>query len=403
MESWKRNLIVLWLGVFLSNASYTMVVPFLSLYLFDLGVGKQTVNLWSGIIFSAAFFVGAIMAPYWGARADQTGKRRMVIRAGISLTVVYLLASFVRNPWELLAVRMLQGFVSGFVPASMAIVASSVPQNKMGWSLGIMQTAGATGGILGPLFGGLLSEFFGMRLAFVVSSVVILLATVAVWLFVKEEKIVPSQVKHRVIEDIRAAWHNRILMKMLALLFIVQLVYMVLQPLLTLYVTQLQGQVEGAVLSSGIIFSLSGIAGIIAAPYWGKIGQQKGFFNILYIALIGAGIMNAAQFLSNNLWTFGGVQFVFGLFISGVLPAVNTIVVEHTDADFRGRAFGLTTSANQLGSMVGPILGGLLGSLAGIRFVFVCTGTMLVIVGLIVWKYLAKRKLPAAPYQDSFH
>ena len=55
--NWRRNLLVLWIGVFLTCASYTMVVPFLPLYLLqEMGVSSSSVNIWAGTIFSVTFF-----------------------------------------------------------------------------------------------------------------------------------------------------------------------------------------------------------------------------------------------------------------------------------------------------------------------------------------------------------
>lgn len=386
LKHWRRNLSILWLGVLLTSAGYTMVIPFLPLYLLDLGADEQSVKLWSGVIFSITFLIAALLAPYWGARADKYGKRKMIIRAGLSLAVTYLLGSLVRSPWELFVVRALQGFANGFVPACMAIVASSVPENKMGWSLGIMQTGMATGGILGPLIGGVCSHFLGMRMSFVASAVGIFIATVLVWMFVQEPKSPLEKRSSSVLDDLKIAAGNRPVLNMLAMLLVVQLATMVLQPLITLYVAQLQGNFEEVVLLSGIVFSLAGISGIIAAPTWGKIGQVQGFHKILYIALLGAGILNLFQLMVTNVWQFSVVQFLFGLFLAGVYPAINSIVVQNTDAVFRGRAFGLTTSANQLGCMIGPLIGGVVSSWLSIRSIFVSTGVLLVLASFTVWK-----------------
>ncbi len=385
LEQYKRELVILWLGVILASSSYTMVVPFLPLYLFELGGSADTVNMWSGLVFSVTFFVGAIMAPYWGALADRYGKRKMAIRSGLCLAVVYFFGAFVRSPLELLAVRILQGFSSGFVPASIALVASSAPKERMGWSLGIMQTASSTGGILGPLFGGVLSHFFGMRLSFVAAALGVFLATIAVLMFVKEGKSVAETTASNVLSDLKVASTNHVLLMMLGLLLVVQVAVMIRQPFITLYVTNLQGRLEGAVLSSGIIFSLIGVAGIIAAPFWGNIGQKKGFINILIIVFSGAGLINIAHLFIKELWQFGLLQFIFGLFLAGIYPTINTIVVTCTDSDFRGRAFGLTTTANQIGQMIGPALGGIASSWMSIPLIFVCTGVVLVITSIISW------------------
>jgi DHA1 family multidrug resistance protein-like MFS transporter len=369
----------------LSGSSYTMVTPFLPLYLLDIGVSQSDVNVWSGVIFSISFLVSAIMAPYWGRHADKSGKRRMIMRAGFSLAVVYFLGAFVRNPVDLLLVRILQGFANGFVPASMAIIASSVPKEKMGFSLGVMQTTLLMGGILGPLMGGSLSHFFGMRLSFVIAAGIIFVGTVGVGILVKEpvNNELPSE--GSMLDDLKIAFHNRKLVEMLLLLFGAQMISMTLQPLITLYVAELQGNMEGVALTAGIIYSMAGIAGAISAPMWGKLGQKKGFIQILVIAFIGAGIFNMGQSFIVNIYQFSVLQFFFGLFIVGVYPAINTIAVNSTDKAFQGRIFGLTTTANHLGSMVGPLVGGMISSWLGIGPVFLFTGSVLIMIGLLVF------------------
>ncbi|MCC5463900.1 MFS transporter [Pelosinus baikalensis] len=387
---WRRNLWVLSIAVMLSGSSYTMVIPFLPLYLLDIGVSQSDVNVWSGIIFSISFFVSAIMAPYWGRHADKSGKRRMIMRAGFSLAVVYFLGAFVRNPVDLLLVRILQGFANGFVPASMAIIASSVPKEKMGFSLGVMQTTLLMGGILGPLMGGSLSHFFGMRLSFVIAAGIIFLGTVGVGILVKEPVNNEPPSEGSMLDDLKIAFHNRKLVEMLLLLFGAQMISMTLQPLITLYVAELQGNMEGVALTAGIIYSMAGIAGAISAPMWGKLGQKKGFIQILVIAFIGAGIFNMGQFFIVNIYQFSVLQFFFGLFIVGVYPAINTIAVNSTDKAFQGRIFGLTTTANHLGSMVGPLVGGMISSWLGIGPVFLFTGSVLIMIGLLVFFKIPK-------------
>ncbi len=382
---WRRNLWVLSIAVMLSGSSYTMVTPFLPLYLLDIGVSQSDVNVWSGVIFSISFLVSAVMAPYWGRHADKSGKRRMIMRAGFSLAVVYFLGAFVRNPVDLFLVRILQGFANGFVPASMAIIASSVPKEKMGFSLGVMQTTLLMGGILGPLMGGSLSHFFGMRLSFVIAAGIIFVGTVGVGILVKEPVNNERPSEGSMLDDLKIAFHNRKLVEMLLLLFGAQMISMTLQPLITLYVAELQGNMEGVALTAGIIYSMAGIAGAISAPMWGKLGQKKGFIQILVIAFIGAGIFNMGQYFIGNIYQFSVLQFFFGLFIVGVYPAINTIAVNSTDKAFQGRIFGLTTTANHLGSMVGPLVGGMISSWLGIGPVFLFTGSVLIMIGLLVF------------------
>ncbi|GAB7054685.1 MULTISPECIES: MFS transporter [Paenibacillus] len=384
LESWKRTLIILWIGVLFCSSSYTMAVPFLPLFLFDLGVEQGNVHLWAGVIYSSSFLVGAVMAPFWGSMADKYGKRRMVIRAGFSLAIVYALFALVTNPWELMGARLLHGFVGGFVPASMAIVASSVPENKMGFSLGLMQAGTMTGGIIGPLFGGLLANWFGMRMSFVVSASIIFLATVAVLIWIKETgKAAPGE-SVKLADSFRMAVRNRTFLQLLSVLVVFQLCINMIQPMLALHIADLQGNLQGTVLTSGIIFSLIGIAGIIASPYWGKVGEKYGYRTVLHLGLIIGGGVVCLQYFVQQLWLFTVIQFLFGLFIAAVVPSVNTLAVRSTDPDFRGRSFGFTQSANQLGSMIGPLLGGGMGMFVNIHWIFVATGMILIVFGTML-------------------
>ncbi|WP_028609780.1 MFS transporter [Paenibacillus harenae] len=394
MQSWKRTMWILWVGVLLCSASYTMAVPFLPLFLFELGVDQSSVNLWAGIVHSSAFLVGAVMAPFWGSMADKYGKRKMVIRAGISLAIIYSLISIVQTPWQLIAVRMLHGFVGGFVPASMSIVATVAPANKMGASLGIMQAGTMTGGILGPFFGGLLATAFGQRMSFIVSGAIILLATVAVIIWVKEGQSKTEVKKSTYWGNLKFAFSNSTLRNLLLILLFFQISYNMIQPLLTLHIADLQGSVKEAVLTSGYIFSLIGIAGIIASPIWGRAGERLGYMRMLSFCLASAGLILGMQYFVDQLWLFTFVQFVFGLFIAGIAPTVNTLFVKSTPEEFRGRSFGMTASANQLGSMTGPLIGGGLGLFLGIHWIFVTAGLILAGAGAAVFlKEVSKKRM----------
>lgn len=389
--NWRKILWSLWVGVIISSTSYTMLLPFLPLYLGDLGADEQMIKLWSGAVFAVTFLISAVMSPLWGRLADKSGKRRMLIRAGLSLGLVYFLGSLVRSPLELFLVRMLQGFATGFVPAALSIVASTVPEDKMGFSLGIMQTATLTGTILGPLFGGGLAHLFGIRASFSVASACILTGTTVIGLVVQEPERQPAAAQAgSIVADLQRMFADRLMKNMLGLLAIAQIGVMMLQPLIALHVADLEGSGEGVVLTSGFIFSASGVAGAIAAPLWGRLGQRAGFMKILAIGFAGSGFFSLFPYFTADIWLFGMLQFAFGFFIAAVYPALNTVVAMHTDAAFRGRAFGLMMSANQFGSMIGPLLGSVASVWLGIRAIFVCVGLLLLATGLFVWRGQAR-------------
>ena len=381
--SWKKNLIVLWIGVFLACASYTACIPFLPVYLLkELRVAPEQVNFWSGLVYAVTFLGASIMAPYWGAWADRVGQRKMAIRAGFGLALTYVLGAVAQSAPQMLGVRILTGLISGFVPASLSLVSSTLPKDKLGWGMGWMQTAIASGSILGPLLGGYLSVWFGMRMSFFVGSASLFSATVMVIFLVRDLPFSKdkARAKMHVLKDIKVALQNHGLLYVMFMFFLVQMCTMAIQPRITRYVSELMGGTgDASVTMSGWIFSLAGIAGIIAAPFWGKRGQRVGFVRTLFFVLCCAGCVNLCQLFVSTIWQFAAIQFIYGLFLSGAVPNINSTLVEVTPQEMRGKAFGLTTSAQQFGGVIGPLLGGIAGGFMPTKFVLFSTGVILLL------------------------
>lgn len=374
---WRRNLYVLWIGVFFCSMAYSMVIPFMSLFIaHDLGITDH-LTIWSGFTFGITFLASALIAPFWGSLSDKYGRKPMLLRSGFALCLVYVLNAFVRNPFELVLVRILTGLLSGYVPSAIALIATNTPEKKVGFSLGIMSTAGAAGGIIGPLVGGALSKFVGYRESFLVAGAIVLVPTLIAWLFVREYNFDRNRARSRVVDDLRAASENRPLMRHLTIVLIVTASVMVLEPLLSLYVLELGANAADASFSSGIIFSAVGISTVLAAPIWAKIGERIGYRNTLMIGLVGGGLGNVLQVFFHDIFGFGMLRFVYGLFFAAVFPALNALIVQTTEPEFRGRAFSLNQSAGQLGNMMGPIAGGTLAGWVAIPVVFMLNGLLL--------------------------
>lgn len=156
--NWKRNLIVAWLGCFLTGAAFSLVMPFLPLYVEQLGVtGHSALNMWSGIVFSITFLFSAIASPFWGGLADRKGRKLMLLRSALGMGIVMVLMGLAQNIWQFLILRALLGLLGGFVPNANALIATQVPRNKSGWALGTLSTGGVSGALLGPMAGGLLA------------------------------------------------------------------------------------------------------------------------------------------------------------------------------------------------------------------------------------------------------
>lgn len=383
--NWKFCLAILTCNVVFMSASYTMLVPFLPMYLtHELGVDPASVNIWSGIVFSSSFAISAIMAPIWGRMADKKGKRMMAIRASLLLSISYFLGGIVTSPLQLTFMRMFQGFSAGLWPMELAIMTTYAPPKKLGVCLGVMQGALTAGGVIGPLFGGILAELFGMRMSFFLAAGALFLNFLVLVFFIKEPPDTDLQPK----KDATTSkpqyhlWKNPLIRNMLIYAVFVQFVILIIQPVLTTYVSELAGQMDNLIFISGLVFSLGGFASAISAPLWGRFGQHHGFHTALIYALTATSICFFLQALPNNLVLFAASQFAVGLFFSGIYPSINAILAENTDSHTKGHVFGLLFSAQQIGSMTGPLLGGVIATFLGIKYIFILAALIVLAISI---------------------
>ena len=387
--NWKAVLAILTCNVVLMSASYTMLIPFLPMYLInELGVTSDNVNMWSGIIFSVTFIVSAVMAPIWGKLSDKKGRKPMAVRAGVGLAITYFICGIVSSPIQLMFARILQGFAAGLWPAELAIMSSYAPKEKLGFCMGVMQGALTAGGVIGPLLGGVLASVFGMRVSFFISAGALALITLITLIFIKEpprEAKTPEQLALAKEAEKVNLLKVPMIRRMLECAVVIQMAILILQPILTLYVAELHHSMDNVIMLSGMVFSLGGFAGAISAPLWGRYGQSHGFFRTMCITLAGTGFILIIQSIPSTLTPFAILQFVCGLFYAGVYPSINSILVKKSSAEQRGRIFGLMFAAQQIGSTIGPLVGGFIGTFFGLKFVFIFAGILMFITSALMY------------------
>ncbi len=384
-----RNVWIITISMTILAVCYTMIIPFLPIYLLELGVSKDDVALWSGLVFGITFLIAGIMAPIWGKIADNKGKKRMALRAGFAIAVSYFLIGLVTDQYQLLLGRAFVGFANGFYPAAMTMVSLSVDEKRVGRALGIFQMGLILGNVIGPFLGGAVESVVGMRPVFYVSGIAVFIATLAVLFFVKEPRIASKKVedttatkqKTSLREDFKAVSEKPVLVRLLWIFFFMQCTIMMLQPILALYVGDMQGTMEGAAIISGSILSIGGLAGALTTNLWVRIGERRGYFRTISYCMIGSGIVLLLQSLPVGIWWFGVLQVLIGSCIVGINPSLSAAVTLNTEPGFRGRMFGMTTTAQQFGSMVGPVFASLVSTYIGISYVFSITGALLLYLG----------------------
>ncbi len=386
---WVVTLTILVASAFLMDMSFTMITPFLPVYLSSaLGAKASEVDMWSGAVFAVTFFVSGLLGPVWGVLADRKSRKLMALRASIGLTISYALCGIVQTPMQLFAARFFQGLCAGLYPALLALLAASIPARKTGLSMGLMQGGMTVGAVVGPFVGGVLADYFGMRESFFVASVALGLISLLIGFCIKE--------KPRTVKVTSRNWFDwsvlrqPAIFKMLIACAVIHASLFSAQPILPLYIAQLQGSMDNIMMLSGTIFSVCAISIMIASPILGAAGQRFGFLKVLSCSLFFAGLLISAQVLGRTPFEFGVWRFIAGFAIAGLIPLVNSIISTECPPDKKGEVSGFNFLTGHAGMALGPFAAGALSGWFGYQAVIVASG--LILFPLIVYLNYGRKK-----------
>lgn len=184
--------------------------------------------------------------------------------------------------------------------------------------------------------------------------------------------------------------------------FILQLAFYSIEPIITVYISQLSRSSAHIALISGMAFSASGLASIIAAPRLGKLSDKIGPQKVMLASLIIAGLIFIPQAFVKNSWQLIILRFSLGFVTAGLAPSINTLVKKITPEALTGRMFGFNMSAFYLGTFSGSLLGGQIASYFGMKYVFFITSALLLLNGLLVYEKICKKldSNAAAPLKE---
>lgn len=389
MKNWKHNLYIIWIGQFIAMMGMSMVVPFLPLYIRELGLSnQQQIAKWSGFVFSGPFLFSFVLVPVWGYLGDKYGRKLMVIRALFGLAFAQVLIGLSQNVYHLLIGRIIQGMVSGFVPASMILVSSTTPKEKTGYALGLLQTATSGGTVLGPFVGGFLADHIGIRPIFFITASLLFISALLVIIKVYENKNDNTENNIGLKENYLFVLNSQQLRLIVFMIVLVQISIAFNQPLFALYAETLQIDKRFIASIAGLLYGIMGVFTMIGSPFWGKFNENHRVNKSLAIAAYIAGLSYCLHFLIYNPFLLGFVRAILGIALGGLLPVFYTLVSLNTPLERRGGIMGIASSAQILGNLLGPTMSGMTASQIGIRPVFIISGVILLMIG-----FVSKRKI----------
>ena len=376
---WRRNLYVCLFGSFTTIAAMTLLLPFLPLYVAQLGVRTQAaVVQWSGVAYGATFLGAGLMAPLWGKLADLYGRKPILIRASLGMAVTMSLIGMTQNVWQLVALRLLAGLLGGYSSGAVVLVATQTPKDRSGWALGTLSTGAMAGALIGPLIGGALPSLIGVRETFYLAGGVIFVAFLATCFLIKEDRSSVARPARRRAR--RGAWamipDRRPVIAMLVTAALLMLANMSIEPIITVYVGQLTHSGDVALIS-GVVMAASALGSILAAPRLGRLADRVGAWTVIVGCLLATALLLIPQAFVASAWQLVALRFLMGISLAGLLPSINALLRHSVPDAVVGTILGYATSAQFAGQVVGPLVGGFVGGHFGMRAVFLATAALL--------------------------
>ncbi len=388
MVLWRRNLYILFMVQLLSLAGFSMVVPFLPLYIKELNISiGGSIEFWSGMTFSAQALTMMISAPFWGAVADRYGRKLMLVRASLGGALILAAMGFVRSAEQLVFLRLLQGFVTGTIPAANALIAATSPKEHVGEALGLVQTGAWVGVAIGPLIGGVVGDMVGFRESFWITGALLALGGISVVCWVYEDFQPAAKAdRPRMLESFRSIFRRPQMIGLFSEAFFQSLGRTLIFPIAALFVMELMGDSPGIATVTGLTLGVRAVTGSISAVWLGRLSDRIGYSRVLFFSFAAVMLVYVPQPFVTAAWQLVLLQALTGFADGGILPAIAALMNLKIPAGYQGATYGLSASVNSAARCLAPMLGAGFAIGFGIRSVFGLAAVIYGSAAILAWR-----------------
>lgn len=409
-HGWKRNLVFIWIGVFVGLLGANFVFPFIPFYIKELGVSdKAKVAYYTGLSGSVTGLSLTITAPIWGGLADRFGRKPMFIRALIGAGILIGIMGIVQSVWQLIALRFMMGAFAGTMGAAAALVAATTPRERVGYALGTLQTGVFSANMLGPVIGGLVAANLGIRESFIFCAALYMVAAALAFAFVRESNGArdpedDDRSRGGLVDNLRVVVAEPQIVLMLGLLFCLWLSTTFVRPVMPLSIDDFADTTNGGEhltlslagatfdlkeeAATGFVFGIIGLTSTLAALAVAPLGQRLGYRNCVVGAATLTGLLYLPVALAGSYTTFFVFLGAVGLFQGAMVPGTNALIAASAPEGKQGSAFGLAASMQSMALLVGPLGGGFVSGLLGIEAVYVVIGVILILAAVAGFAFI---------------
>ncbi|MGD9933570.1 MAG: MFS transporter [Dehalococcoidia bacterium] len=386
-------------GTFLASFSMNAWVPFLPLYARELGATSDANALfWAGLATSFIGLSRLVSGPVWGVLADRYGRKVMLVRALAFATLTTFLAALATEPWHIVAALTCQGLFSGFIPAAVALTSVSVPDSRLGQSLGYVSAAQFLGNTIGPAIGAGIAVFFGLRGAMVAAAIMPAIAALTVLVLVPKD-VMPPRMKRERHEPKPAPgpsfWSMvgpqfYLVLGFYFFLFAANQLVRLASPVA---IERLVGHDAESLV--GIAFTAGGVASVAGLMLVNRRAAKPGNFRaLLAVGCLIAAVCQVGLAAAPGAGTYIAAFAAASLIQAALIPATNTLIATNVGRERRGTAFGVASSAQAMAFMVGPMSATLFAAWS-LPAGFLIVGGLFVAAGLVVARWLREPSFDA--------
>lgn len=389
MSGWRRTLYIMFVAQMLSAVGFSIIFPFLPLYVQSLGTNTGlSIEFWAGMVFSAQAITMMIASPFWGALADRYGRKLMVERAMFGGAIILLLMAFAQSAEQLVLLRAIQGFITGTVSAANALVAAAAPRERVGFAMGMIQVALWSGVAIGPLIGGVLADAFGFGAPFIITAVLLFLAGVLVWLGVKEE-FEPLEGMANNHTSFVAEWRHVFSMPGVILTYSLRfmngLSRSMIVPIMPLFIQALLPNQANVSTITGLAVGLSSATATAGAIYLGRLGDRVGHRRVVIFCGLAAGLLYVPQVFVTAAWQVLVLQALVGVAMGGLVASPSALLARYTDPGEEGAVYGIDNSVVAAARAIAPLAGASIAFFIGYRGAFAATAVLLFLIAALAF------------------
>jgi DHA1 family multidrug resistance protein-like MFS transporter len=378
----------MWLAMFFVFLEGTFAMTFLPIFLqHDLKLTFHQAEYWTGIMMALPSMAMFLVQPLWGMYADRHGRKPIVIISVAGTSLLRAMWAFAHSPVTLLLLGTAAGIVGSGVIAGQAIVASEAPKDRMGQSMGALQTSLTVGFLIGPVVGQACASAFGPRPTFLLQALFALIGAITVWTMVPEHFVKPERIEKTTLlaaltRDLRPLVGNRQLQALWVMAFVVFFGFSSMWPVITYFVQYIGIPMDRVPAYAAYIMLVTGSLQTVTAPYLGRLGDRIGQKKVLVGTTALCGLALIPHYFVKTYLQFFALRICATAPGSGINPTTAALVARTMPRSRYGGAYGVLASARSLAASVGPLIGGSLAAFVGIRWVFAWTGALLLVSSL---------------------